>query len=176
MFAKARGLIVFQPGGLHVDHWVWPYVAYPDAKDVEVRVNGETVRTRLDGQWIWPEVSLCESYSIRLGDNVVTIRDEALFWADEDVILVPAGEWQARGVLQCSSFIDTDDHFRNDLQQADSDALRVLIRRLRATDPVEAVQSLVEQLNLEKYPLLHGRTFRLTVGPASGQHAVELVA
>ena len=134
------------------------------------------MRTRLEGRWIWPHVALCESYAISLGDEQVTIRDEALFWGNEEVILVPAGEWRGRGVLQCSSFIDADDHFHDDLREADCDALLVLIRRLRATDPVEAVQSLVGQLNLEKYSLLHGKTFRLTVGPASGQHAVELVA
>jgi hypothetical protein len=176
MFAKAKGWVVFQPVGLHAEHWISRHVSFPEASEVEVRVTGETIRTRLDGRWIWPHVSLCESYAISLGGEQVTIRDEALFWANEEVILVPAGEWHGRGVLQCSSFIDTDDHLHDDLRLADCDALLVLIRRLRATDPVEAVQSLVGQLNLEKYSLLHGKTFRLKVGPASGQHAVELVA
>jgi hypothetical protein len=177
MLVKAKGWLVFRSIGLHPGHWIWRHVNFPEADDIEVHVNGETVRTRLEGKWICPHVSLCESFEICLGDERVTISDEALFCGKQELIIVPAGEWRGRGALQCSSFIDPkDDHFHDDLQQADSDALLVLIGRLRATNPVEAVQSMVKQLNLEKYSLLHGKTFRLTVGPASGQHAVELVA
>ncbi len=49
------------------------------------------------------------------------------------------------------------------------------VRRLRSVDPKDTLDSLLQELKLEKYPLLHGRTFRLTVGPVSLGHSVELV-
>ena len=46
----------------------------------------------------------------------------------------------------------------------------------RALDPAEPdnVAAAVRELKLERYPVLHGRQFRLSVGTGSGGHAVEL--
>jgi hypothetical protein len=51
----------------------------------------------------------------------------------------------------------------------------VLIRRLRATDPTEALRSLIDELKLERYPSLHGHTFSVQVGSAQSAHEVRLV-
>ena len=59
---------------------------------------------------------------------------------------------------------------------ADRDALADLIRRLRSVDPVQTLDSLLQDLRLGKYPLLHGKTFQLTVGVGvSPGHSIELV-
>jgi len=47
--------------------------------------------------------------------------------------------------------------------------------RLRAVDPVATLRSMLEQLKLEDYPLMRGRSFRLSVGQAAEHHAVELL-
>jgi hypothetical protein len=47
---------------------------------------------------------------------------------------------------------------------ADRDALADLIRRLRSVDPVQTLDSLLQELRLGRYPLLHGKAFQVTVG------------
>ena len=64
-----------------------------------------------------------------------------------------------------------------DCYDADRDALADLIRRLRSVDPVQTLDSLLQELRLGKYPLLHGKAFQVTVGVgAAPGHSVALVA
>ena len=49
------------------------------------------------------------------------------------------------------------------------------MRRLRSIDPKATLDSLLQELHLETYPLLHGKTFQLTVGRERDKHAVELI-
>ena len=61
-------------------------------------------------------------------------------------------------------------------QSTDRDALADLIRRLRSVDPVQTLDSLLQDLRLGKYPLLHGKIFQLTVGVGvSPGHSIELL-
>lgn len=180
MFAKAKELLAFTRSWTVTEkHWIWDYVRELEGDRIEVEVVGERVRAPLPGQWIAPEVVLCTCYRIRLHGEVAEFTDEAMYWIGQDgrddLILVPDGEVQGVAVEQCSSFIDEDDHWHGAYAAADRDALAMLIRRLRAADPAEALQSLLRELRLERYPSLHGRTFRVEVGPAHGTHEVHLV-
>ena len=75
-----------------------------------------------------------------------------------------------------SSFTDEHEHFLEADQDADREALADLIFRLRAVDPVQALDSLLHDLRLGKYPVLHGRSFRLTVGVGTWPgHSIELL-
>ena len=77
---------------------------------------------------------------------------------------------------QASSFIDENDQFRELDLYADRDALADLIRRLRSADPVQTMDSLLRELRLGTYPLLHGKTFNVSVGAgAAPGHSVTLV-
>ena len=77
---------------------------------------------------------------------------------------------------QLSSFTDEQDQFLDSDLDADRDALVDLIRRQRSVDPVQTLDSLLQELRLGNYPLLHGKTFQLTVGVGSAPcHSVELV-
>jgi hypothetical protein len=79
-------------------------------------------------------------------------------------------------VRQFSSFTDEHDQFLDSDLDADRDALVDLIRRLRSGDPVQTLYSLLQDLQLGNYPLLHGKTFQLTVGVGSAPgHSIELV-
>ena len=63
------------------------------------------------------------------------------------------------------------------ISDADRDALADLIRRLRSVDPVQTLDSLLQELRLGRYPLLHGKAFQVTVGVgAAPGHSVALVA
>ena len=93
-----------------------------------------------------------------------------------DVLYIPAGETSGEPVRQASSFIDENDQFLASDLDADRDALADLICRLRSVDPVQTLDSLLQSLRLGKYPLLHGKTFQLTVGVGLAPgHTVDLV-
>ncbi len=172
MFVRAKDYIVVSAYSLHRGHWVQPYVRTIDEEDVEVEALGEQCRATLEGRWISPEVIVCEAVAITLGADRVVV-DEGVYHAG--TIFIPAGEFSGEAVRQASDFIDEHDQFLADQCDADRDALADLIRRLRSRDPKATLDSLLQELKLEKYPLLKGKTFRLKVGHDRSEHAVELL-
>ena len=181
MFAKARGLVVFtRSWGVADNHWIWEHVVELDDHHPEVEILGERLRTVLEGQWITPDVVLCEAYRVCINGEVAELTDEAMYWTgprgDEQLILVPDGERRGSAVEQCSSYLDEDDRWRGEFAEADREALAALIRRLRSSDPAEALRSLIVELQLEHYPSLQGHTFSLQVGGKEAEHEVRLVA
>ena len=116
---------------------------------------------------------LCEKYAITVGGDRVEIDDEGLF--SDPNVLIPMRESSGQVCRQVSSYVDANDRIREDERDADAAALSDLIRRLRAVDPQAAFESMIAELHLEKYPLLHGRTFHLMIGARHQEHSVELV-
>lgn len=173
MFARARGHIVFNSIGLHFDHWVQRHVRYPEDETLQVEAIDERARATLEGRWIWPDVVLCRAVRVRVGDAFADIADDGVF--HEGTLYIPDGEATGLPVRQASDFTDEHDQFLEADLDADREALADLIRRLRSVDPKDTLDSLLQELQLEKYPLLHGRTFRLTVGPVALGHSVELL-
>ena len=93
------------------------------------------------------------------------------------MIYIPKGETSGRAVRQASSFVDENEQFMSSDLDADWDALADLIRRLRSVDPVQTLDSLLQELGLGKYPLLRGKTFEVTVGIGTAPgHSVALRA
>ena len=169
MFAKAKGLIVFtRCWGVAENHWIWQHVREIEDHRPQVEIVGERLRSTLPGQWITPEVVLCAAYRVGIDGEVAEFTDQGMAWTgaggDEELILVPDGEVSGAAVEQCSSYLDEDDRWRGELVEADRDALAQLIRRLRSRDPTEALRSLLESLQLERYPGLHGHTFSCAGG------------
>ena len=173
MLAKAKGYLVFSPASLHRDHWVQHYVRTIDDEAIRVTAVGEQCRVKLEGRWIWPWVILCDAVAITAGEDGVSIRDEGVY--HDDAIFVPIGECSGEPVRQASDFIDSNDRFLEEDRDEDRDALADLIPRLRSVDPQAMLDSLLRELKLEKYPLLHGKTFQLTVGHGCDEHLVELM-
>ncbi|WP_038215276.1 ATPase [Xenophilus azovorans] len=165
MLAKHKQWLTVQAHVLHPDHWLRPHVRYIEDQDLHIEAQSELARTTLEGRWVCPLVIVCESVRIRLGDHAVDILDEGIC-RDGDIV-VPAGECSGEPVRQLSDFIDAQDRYREDEMEADRDALADLIRRLRSSDPVETLHSLLNELQLGKYPLLHGRRFEVAVGVGS---------
>lgn len=174
MLARARGYLVFDWIGLHANHWAQQHVVYLEDASVQVEAIGEEARTELEGRWVMPTVILCEAVRVRIGDQVAEIDDAGV--CHEGVVYVPAGETSGDPVRQLSSFTDEHDQFLDGDMDADREALADLIRHLRSVDPVDTLDSLLRELRLGKYPLLHGRTFQVTVGAGSVPgHSVELM-
>ena len=174
MLARAKGYLVFDWVGLHADHWAQRHVRFLEDEPVQVESVSEQGRTVLEGRWVWPNVILCEAVRIRVGDAVAEITDAGV--CHEGDLYIPAGECSGAPVRQLSSFTDEHDQFLDSDLDADRDALADLIRRLRSVDPVQTLDSLLQDLRLGNYPLLHGKTFQLTVGVGSAPgHSIELV-
>lgn len=93
-------------------------------------------------------------------------------WSDAaNVVHLDSTRFLAR--LQASNFIDSHEHFHEEDQEADVDALEELIRRHRAIDPKLTLRSMLEDLKLERYPVLRGKAFRLAVGQTAQDLVLE---
>lgn len=162
MLAKHKQWLTAEVHLLDPGHWLRPHVHCLEDHEAQIEVQLETARATLEGRWVWPLVIVCQSVRIRVGEHEVDIVDEGV--CHDGDILVPAGETTGEPVRQLSDFIDGSDRYRDDEMDADREALADLIRRLRSTNPVDTLTSLLDELHLGKYPLLHGRRFEVTVG------------
>ncbi|MBN9423915.1 MAG: ATPase [Candidatus Accumulibacter sp. 66-26] len=175
MLARAKGFLIFDWIGLSSEHWAWRHVRFLDQETVRVEAVSEQIRVQLEGRWVWPTVILCDSVILRSAKEVAEITDAGV--CHEDVIYIPMGEMSGQPVRQASSFIDENEQFMSSDLDADRDALADLIRRLRSVDPVQTLDSLLQDLGLGKYPLLRGKTFEVTVGDGVAPgHSVALLA
>lgn len=175
MLARSKQWLIILAYQLDMGHWIHPYVHYLEQQSAEIEALAESSRTTLEGRWVWPLVILCDTVRVRVGEHEAIITDEGVCL--EDTILVPSGETSGEPVRQLSDFRDEHDYMRDDDMEADCNALADLIRRLRSTDPVSTLSSLLSELTLSRYPLLHGRRFEVTVGTgASPGCLVEMSA
>lgn len=172
MLARAKDWWLFDVHGLGAAHWIQPFVRYPEDSSAEVTPLEVQARAPFAGRWVWPEIVLCRAVRIRVGQHETEVSDGAV--CHEGTVAVPAGECTGKAVGQLSSYIDDNDRYAGDDEDADRDALADLIRRLRATDPASLFQSLLRELNLERYPLLQGKRFE--VGIALGGVPNSVVA
>lgn len=162
MLARHKQWLIAETHHLDAAHWVRPHVRYIEECKAQVEPLQEQARATLEGRWVWPLVILCQSVRIRVEKDEAELTSEGLCHGGD--ILVPAQAASGEPVRQVSSFIDEHEQFREDDMEADREALANLIRRLRSTDPVGTLHSLLANLNLGKYPLLLGRSFGVTVG------------
>jgi hypothetical protein len=174
MLARAKGYVVFDWIGLHAEHWAQRHVRFLEEEPLRVEAVGEQLRVTLEGRGVWPTVILCEAVRIRVGADSADISDAGV--CHEDVLYIPAGERSGEAVRQLSSFTDDNEQFRESDLDADREALADLIRRLRSADPVQTLDSLLQDLRLGTYPLLHGKAFQVTVGVGGAPgHSVALL-
>lgn len=173
MLAKAKNHIVFSSASLHSDHWVQSHVRTIEEEAIRVDAVGEQCRSTLEGRWVWPLVILCDAVAITVGGEHAVISEDGVY--HDGAIFIPAGEFSGVPIRQASDFIDSNDQFLEDHCDEDRDALADLIRRLRSVDPQATLDSLLQELKLEKYPLLHGKTFQLKIGHSHNGHAVEIL-
>jgi Histidine kinase-, DNA gyrase B-, and HSP90-like ATPase len=174
MLARAQGHVLIDWFGLHANHWVHRHVRHLESMTVSVEAVEEQHRTQLDGRWVWLTVILCDAVRIKVGNDMVELTDDAVF--HDGCIYVPKGESSGEAVRQASSFMDEHDQFLSNDMEADREALADLISRLRSVDPLQTLDSLLQGLQLGKYPLLHGKRFALSVGMGEVPgHSVDLL-
>ncbi|MDF3831958.1 ATP-binding protein [Cupriavidus basilensis] len=174
MLARAKGFLLFDWLGIHASHWAATRVRHLDVEPVRVEAITVQLRVEFEGRWVWPTVILCEAVRIRVGNDDVEITDAGVY--HDGVLYIPPGETSGEPVRQASSFVDENEQFLQGDLDADRDALADLVRRLRCTDAVQTLDALLCELRLGKYPLLHGKTFEVTVGTGGMPgHTVTLI-
>ena len=120
------------------------------------------------------QVRLCEQIEIQHGSDAVTITDDALF--HDDAILCPSGCRGGAVVKQVSPYTGEYDHFDDTACEEDMRRLDRLVRTLRCPDPASVLRCLLQDLPLNEYASLVGKTFRVSLGESADEAAVDLVS
>jgi hypothetical protein len=173
MFARAKGFVVGDSYMLHENHWLHDKIRKLSEEMIGLEPVGTPLHAHFSGTWVAANLVLCHAVCLRVGDDMVDIDKDAVYHGG--VIFVPAGETSGDVVGQISSYVDAYDCFRKYEKNTDVDDLSDLIRRLRSVDPQETLMSLLQPLKLEKYPILHGKTFRVCVDWQAATHSIELI-
>lgn len=173
MFAREKKLLLEYSYMLDDQHWLHDKIRRLSEEALEIEPMGTLMHARFNGLWVGADLVLCDAVQLRVGRDAVEISEDAVY--HDGVIFVPAGETTGAAVRQISAYEDTYDSFREYECDTDMDDLADLIRRLRSVDPHETLVSLLQPLRLEKYPVLHGKTFRVHVGQQAAAHSIELI-
>ena len=174
MLARHHGWLVFDWFGVDSRHWVLRHVRHLQRTAARVTPVAEQLRTTLEGRAVFPVVVLCNAVRVRVGDDEALVTDAGV--AHRGCLYIPDGETTGAAVRQHASFLDEHDYFMDSECEADQEALADLLFRLRSVDPVVTLESLLVALKLGKYPLLHGKTFSLSVGVGAQPGQVVLLA
>lgn len=173
MLARALEWVVITAGFLPDDHWVHAHIIQLDPNALHITIQNEHCRYPLEGRWISSEVVLCEAIELRLNGYKAHIYSDGIF--HDNRLLIPDGELSGESIRQASSYIDHNDTFHEDDLEHDKDLLADVIRRLRFIDPLATLNSLLQELNLEKYPLLQGCCFQMHIGHTAQEHILEQI-
>jgi hypothetical protein len=176
MFARVRDFIIVSAAALDDKHWVQAHVRDFSGSAVEIDVVAEEQQAAFDGRWVSCTVVLCEAYGVCVEGERVEICAEAVACEDGGRVIVPAGECEGYVVRQLSDYIDSTDRWREDDLEHDTDAMAQFITNLRSVDAHRTLLSLIAGLGLERYPLLQGKSFRVTIGGDRSRQAVEVLS
>jgi len=176
MYARERGFLVFDGWALAPEHWAYPYVRILDEEPISVEAVNPGPRTSFIGRRIEATVLACEAVEIRVGNDRVVIRDDAVYRPGDNTILVPEGESLGQAVRQVSSYVDANGDWCEADERADTAALAEAIALLRSTNPAGAFLRLIAEARPERYPSLRGKRFTVEVGESRHEHRVATEA
>ena len=174
MYARAAGLTLVHTYLLSANHWVTQDLRDLNAEDIVVIPVGIGAEERFDGLCIYEQVRLCERIEIQHGSDAVTITEDALF--HDDAILCPSGCRGGAVVKQVSPYTGEYDHFDDTACEEDMRRLHRLVRTLRCPDPASVLRCLLQDLPLNEYASLVGKTFRVSLGESADEALVDLVS
>jgi hypothetical protein len=171
MLARALHWLVVPTYGLDARHWLHHHIIAWDALDTEpaeVEALDLRAHTWFEGRRCQATLVLCRAVRIRVGAYEAQVMDAGVVHGGS--ILIPQCETSGEPVRQCCDFLDERDQHQDDDMEADRRTLAEQVRHLRSTDARATLEALLADLRLGTYPLLHGKTFEVTVGngPAPG--------
>ena len=176
MYARERAYLLLDAGAFAAGHWAQRYVRWLDDEPVSIEAVNPGPLASLDGRRIQVTVAACEAIEIRVGDDGVVIRDDAVYRAADNTILVPENENSGQAVRQVSNYVDRNGEWREDDERTDAAALAEAIALLRSTNPAGALLRLIAEAKPERYPGLRGKRFTVEVGETSREHRVAAEA
>ncbi|WP_253734419.1 ATP-binding protein [Methylomonas sp. ZR1] len=158
MFAWSRNYLLYH-GSLDKGHWLHSLVRHLKDEELVIETVNESHQAQFQGDWCWVYVRFCDAYRIRLGQDIVEIRDEACYQGQEnaDDIIVPKGDCSAQVLQQMASFRSEYDEFQESTFESDSDAFIAFVVANTASDPANAIQQLLP--NFCGCPALYGKAF-----------------
>ena len=177
MYARERAYLLLDAGAFAAGHWAQRYVRWLDDEPVSIEAVNPGPLESLDGRRIEVTVAACEAIEIRVGDDAVVIRDDAVYRAADNTILVPENENSGQGGsagLELSSTATA-----NGARTTSAPTPRHSRRRSRscaAPNPAGALLRLIAEARPERYPGLRGKRFTVEVGETSREHRVAAEA
>lgn len=163
-------------------HWAYEFVQPAvDEMAVSITINGVVAEQIAD---VWGPVNMlaCESIVLNGPYGEVVNRSHAFAALLEregldnitPTILVPAQSSGREAAVQLSPFCDDNDYWQEDWQSgAEAMAVRT-VEGMRHKDPVALMNSLVNDLNLQMYPLLSEQQLVLSMKNGGGHHVLSL--
>jgi len=172
MYARERAMLVFDEWSLAPEHWARGYVRMIEEEPVSVEAVNPGPQSAFMGRRIEATVLACEAVEIRVGDDRVVIRDDAVYRPGDNTILVPENERSGQAVRQVSNYVDRNGDWCEADERADAAALAEAVTLLRSTNPAGAFLRLIAEARPERYPSLRGRRFTVEVGETPHEHRV----
>ena len=172
MYARERAMLVCDEWSLAPGHWAHRHVRMLEDEPVSVEAVNPGPRTSLVGRRIEATVLACEAVEIRVGNDCVVIRDDAVYRSGDNTILVPENESSGQAVRQVSNYVDRNGDWCEADERADAAALAEAVTLLRSTNPAGAFLRLIAEARPERYPSLRGRRFTVEVGETPQEHRV----
>jgi hypothetical protein len=162
IFAWKRDCLVYH-GGLDGGHWLQPFIRDLDIEELSIELANETHSASFEGEWVWILVRFCDSYRIKIGNDIVEIDDSALYEGENEGgrVIVPQKDASGYVLKQISEYRDEYDGFQESAHESDMDAFQSFVVANTTTDPSVALHRLMPVFS--GCPSLYGKSFVVTL-------------
>lgn len=166
MFAWMRGSYLYQDN-LDEGHWLHPYVRDLDSEALAIECVNESAYVVFDGSWVNIGVQFCDSYRIKIGDDVVDIDNHACYLGYDraDFVVMPKAGLSSAVIEQVATFKTEFDEYQVSTHDDDCDKFFSFLVANTANNPADALKQLLG--NFKGCPALFGKSFILNLD-ASG--------
>ena len=163
LFAQALDALVYQVGSLDDQHWIQSRVRCLNDEEVAIEVVNETHGACFEGDWVFVYVRFCDSYRIKIGNDVVEINDEALYEGEENSgnVIVPKLDATGYVLKQISNYRTEYDDFQESTHESDTYAFESFVVANTSIDAADAMKRLLP--GFSGCPSLHGKSFVITL-------------
>ena len=173
MFVWERGSYIYS-GGLDSGHWLLPMVRILEMEEPVIELVNETHEAYFSGSWVSCKVKFCDSYTIKVGVDIVTITGDAMWLGDdEDIAIVPKGDTSGSVIRQISSFKTDSDEFQESACDCDVEDFSKFVVANTASDPADAMKQLLP--GFHGCPMLYNSSFMVVVGDRGYVKAVAVL-
>lgn len=184
LFARRAGYIfVGKNNSVEFDkHWVKPFVQFLDEESVSVTVHRveKEVELALDN-WFCNMV-LCDYYTLTYTNQVTGVKtelkiDDEPLYTEDGKFLVPANvTWISQdSLMQADGYYSDDDLDEVKLCEDESE-INTFLKFQRSGDINQTLQSILNAVNLNDYPVAAGKKYTLTIDDDLKMKLEEVIA